>query len=73
MKDRIEEYVITHPLRNRLIKTLKRIRFRGGKVSLFFIFKIFIEKLQKDEILERANAVAFSFTIAVFPAVIMTH
>ena len=71
MKDKIEEYVITHPLRNRLIKTLKRIRFRGGKVSLFFIFKIFIEKLQKDEILERANAVAFSFTIAVFPAVIM--
>lgn len=71
MKDRIEDFFITHPLRNRFIQVLRGVRFRGGKVSLFFILKIFIEKLKKDEILERANAVAFSFTVAVFPAVIM--
>lgn len=71
MKDKIEEYVIAHPVRNRMVNTLKRIRFRGGKVSLFFILKIFFQKVKKDDILERANAVAFSFTIAVFPAVIM--
>lgn len=55
---------------NRFIGLLKSIRFRGGKISLFFILKTFIQKLGQGELLERANAVAFSFTVALFPAVI---
>ena len=71
MKDKIQEYFTSHPVRRRVIHTLKKIRFRGGKISLYFIIKVFFEKLTKDEILERANAVAFSFTVAVFPAIIV--
>ncbi|MEN8248545.1 MAG: YihY/virulence factor BrkB family protein [Bacteroidota bacterium] len=53
-----------------LVLFLKNIRFRGGKISLYFILKTFIQKLGKDELLERANAVAFSFTVAMFPAML---
>ena len=71
MKNKVLTFLRGLPIRNRTVGTLKRIRFRGGKVSLYFVMKIFFEKLQKDEILERANAVAFSFTVAVFPAIIV--
>lgn len=53
-----------------LVLFLKNIRFRGGKISLYFILKTFVKKLAKDELLERANAVAFSFTVAMFPAIL---
>ena len=71
MKNKVLIFLQQLPIRNKMVGTLKDVRFRGGKVSLYFILKIFYEKLQKDEILERANAVAFSFVIAVFPAVIV--
>lgn len=54
----------------KIVLFLKSIRFRGGKISLFFILKTFVEKLGQGELLERANAVAFSFTLAIFPAVL---
>ena len=69
-KDKLVAYVKAHPLVTRLILILKGIRFKGDKISLYFLIKTFIEKVQKDEILERANAVAFSFTMSVFPAVL---
>lgn len=69
-KDKFIAYLKSHPILNRIIVLLKGIRFRGDKISLFFLIKTFIEKVQKDEILERANAVAFSFTMSVFPAIL---
>jgi membrane protein len=39
-------------------------------VSLYDIIDVFIEKLQNDEIVTRANGVAFNFTLAIFPAII---
>ena len=38
--------------------------------TLYGILCVFFKKIKEDDILERANAVAFSFTIALFPAVI---
>ncbi len=69
-KDRVMLYLKSHPLINRMFLILKGIRFRGDKISLYFLIKTFIVKVQKDEILERANAVAFSFTMSVFPAIL---
>ncbi len=55
---------------NKVVLFLKSIRFRDGKISLYFILKTFFVNLTKGELLERANAVAFSFTVAIFPAVL---
>ena len=39
-------------------------------VSLYKILKIFLRNLLNDDILDRANGVAFNFILAIFPAVI---
>lgn len=70
MSNRIIKYVQSMSLYQKTIEFLKRIRFYRGEVSLYRVVKIFIEKITNDEILERANGVAFSFTMAIFPAVI---
>lgn len=54
-----------------LITWMKRVRFRRYEnVSLYKILKIFITNLLNDDILDRANGVAFNFILAIFPAVI---
>ncbi len=69
-KQKILTFFKQHPLLNSVVLLLKRIRFKDDKISLYFLIKTFIVKVQKDEILERANAVAFSFTMSIFPAVL---
>lgn len=55
----------------RLISWLKRIRFSNHEnVSLYRIAKIFVQNLDEDEILDRANGVAFNFILAIFPTII---
>jgi len=50
---------------------MKRIRFsRHEDVSLYRIVKRFLHNLQDDEIMDRANGVAFNFILAIFPAII---
>jgi membrane protein len=49
---------------------LKSIRLRGGEISLYSLFSLLFKKVRDDEIIERANAVAFSFTIALFPLIL---
>ena len=70
MKNRIIDRLKNNWLINKTEVFLKKIRFRGGKLSLYFILKTFIQKVSQGELLERANAVAFSFTIAIFPAIL---
>ena len=54
-----------------IIAWLKKVRFkRYENVSLYKILKIFLNNLMNDEILDRANGVAFNFILAIFPAVI---
>lgn len=56
----------------RLISWMKRIRFSNHEnVSLYRIAKIFIQNLNEDEILDRANGVAFNFILAIFPTIIV--
>jgi membrane protein len=58
------------PVYHQLIVLLKKIRFKRSGASLYQVIEIFIRKITKDEILERANGVSFNFTLAVFPAII---
>ena len=54
-----------------IISWLKKVRFsKYENVSLYKILKIFLANLMDDEILDRANGVAFNFILAIFPAVI---
>src|SRR5687767_10319030 len=53
------------------IAWLKKIRFkRYENVSLYTILKIFLKNLMDDEILDRANGVAYNFLLAIFPGII---
>lgn len=70
MTERIIERIKHNVVLDKTVLFLKRIRFRGGKISLYFILKTFVDKISQGELLERANAVAFSFTVAIFPAIL---
>ena len=70
MKERIKNKVLDSIHYNRLVKLLKKARLKKRGVSLYDIVVVFLEKLQNDEIVTRANGVAFNFTLAIFPAII---
>ena len=70
MKKKIISYIINSPMFHWIIELLKRVRFKKANVSLYDVIKIFLEKLTTDEVIERAEAVAFNFTLSIFPAVI---
>jgi membrane protein len=54
-----------------LVKWMRKIRFKKhDDVSLYKIFKIFIRNMQEDEVMDRANGVAYNFILAIFPAII---
>ena len=59
-----------HPARI-MLAWMKNIRFpKHEDVSLYRIVKRFLHNLQDDEIMDRANGVAFNFILAIFPAII---
>jgi len=49
---------------------LDKIRFGKRRVSLFELMKIFLISLTQDDILERAKAITYNFTLAIFPGII---
>jgi membrane protein len=54
-----------------LIGWLKKVRFKKYEnVSLYKIIKLFLKNLTDDEILDRANGVAYNFLLAIFPGII---
>lgn len=54
-----------------LVDWMRRIRFsKHEDVSLYKIVKKFLKNLSDDEIMDRANGVAFNFILAIFPAII---
>lgn len=71
MKNKIVNFVLTSEIYVRFIDFLKRFKInRYEGLTLYEIIKVFIQKITKDEILDRANAVAFNFALAIFPAII---
>ncbi len=71
MKYKYKKYFLQFTQAQLLLSWMKRIRFkRFDNVSLYAIVKTLIINVQKDEILDRANGVAFNFIMAIFPAII---
>ena len=52
------------------ISYLERIEVIKDTFSLYQFLKLFFRKLSKDDIWEKANAIAFNFTLSLFPAII---
>ena len=50
---------------------LKKIHFGKKKTSLYTFIKVFFVSLYKDDILEIAKGIAYNFTLAIFPAIIL--
>ncbi|MFC4874968.1 YihY/virulence factor BrkB family protein [Negadavirga shengliensis] len=53
-------------LHERALK-LRSVHFGNPDQNLYDVGRIFIRQLQKDEVIERASAMAFNFTVAMFP------
>jgi membrane protein len=71
MKFRHKRIFLTLTFGKFIIAWMKKIRFPNHEnVSLYKIVKIFLRNLTKDEILDRANGVAFNFILAIFPTII---
>jgi len=55
----------------RIVKSWsKKVKVPGDHLSLYQFGKIFVNNLQKDEIMDRANGVAYNFVLAIFPTII---
>lgn len=71
MKEKVITYITRSNLYLSLIAFLKSFKFkRYEDLTLYEVIKVFIRNLIDDDIIERANGVAFNFTLAVFPAII---
>ena len=71
MKYKYKKYFLQLTHAQILLAWMKRIRFkRFDNVSLYVIVKTLLQNLHKDEIIDRANGVAFNFIMAIFPAII---
>jgi membrane protein len=70
MKYRLWKRVLKIPTARMLRSKMKKIRLPGDHLSLYKFSKIFAENLEKDEIMDRANGVAYNFVLAIFPTII---
>lgn len=71
MKYKHKRYLFTWSAALFVIYWMRKIKFKQwDNVSLYKIIKLFFRNLTENEILTRANGVAFSFILAIFPAVI---
>ena len=53
-----------------LVGSLKKVHFTKKKVNLFIFIVILIKEIEKDNLIERARAMAFSYMLSIFPAII---
>lgn len=70
MKHKILNKIINSAYFQALVRLLKKVRLKKKGISLYDIILVFMDKLRNDEIITRANGVAFNFTLAIFPAII---
>ncbi|MBK6266737.1 YihY/virulence factor BrkB family protein [Marivirga sp. S37H4] len=70
MKYKYLRIILSIPFLRDFIHFLKRKKLKTSGVSYFKLFQIFGEELRDQNIIERANNVAFHFTLAIFPAII---
>lgn len=71
MKQRITDYILNSAIFIKIVEVLKRIKFKRYEgLTLYEVIVVFKDKITKDDIIDRANGVAFNFTLSVFPGII---
>lgn len=71
MKYRHKKIIIGLSPVRAFVSWTRKVRFnRYEGVSLYKILKRFLKNIQEDEVMDRANGVAFNFILATFPAII---
>lgn len=69
---RISQFFVNHPLVTAVIEWTKTHSFPGlQKIPLYNIIKFINKELNEDAIVTRANSMAFSFFLALFPGFIV--
>ncbi len=71
MNFKIRKLILRFPSLLLIRRWMKQVKFkRYDNLSLYRFAKIFLNNLQKDELMSRANSVAYNFMLAIFPAII---
>jgi len=71
MKYKFRKRILRIPSARTSRHWMKRIRFkRHHNLTLYRFIKIFFHNIQEDEIMDRANSVAYNFILAIFPTII---
>ncbi len=71
MLEKAKRFIYSTKVYRQFVGILKKVKFkRYDGLTLYHVLKVFIDKIGKDEIIDRANGVAFNFTLSVFPAII---
>jgi membrane protein len=66
----LKNHILNTPAYRMAISRLEKKRLKDYDVSFFTVLSIFFRKIKQDDIEQRANGVAFNFTLSVFPALI---
>lgn len=70
MKYTIRKRILQVPTARTVKSWAKKVRMPGDHLSLYHFGRVFISNLHKDEIMDRANGVAYNFVLAIFPTII---
>lgn len=68
MWEKLEMYILNNPVYLQGVRFLQKITFLN--VSLYRILRVFIQKVTQQNLHHQASAIAFSFTLSVFPSII---
>ena len=67
----IRKWILRFPSLILIRSWMKNVKFkRHQNLSLYRFIKIFLDNIQKDDLINRANGVAYNFILAIFPAII---
>jgi membrane protein len=70
MRYNIRKRILHIPTARSLRAWLKKVKVPGNHLSVYQFLKIFAANVEKDELVDRSNGVAFNFVLAIFPTVI---
>jgi membrane protein len=68
--NKMVEKIRSHKLFRQSRRYLENIDVVQGSITMYQFLKLFARKVNQDDIWEKANAIAFSFTLSLFPAII---
>jgi membrane protein len=71
MKYSYKKYLFKYGQGQRFVGLLRRVPMsKKQKVSLYTVIKIFFKNIKDDDVMDRANGVAYNFILAIFPTII---